>query len=130
MKLRIKGNTLRLRLTKSEVAAFEENGKYSQDIRFGMGAGQTITYALMASPQEKMGAVFQDNNITVLVPNDLCKEWTSTELVGMDGNMDIGQEEELYLLIEKDFACLKPREGEDESDNYPHPNEGEGHDCC
>jgi hypothetical protein len=27
----------------------------------------------------------------------------------------------LKILVEKDFACLAPREGEDESDMFPHP---------
>ena len=30
--------------------------------------------------------------------------------------------EKLSILIEKDFACLAPRAGEDEADMYPHPN--------
>ena len=31
----------------------------------------------------------------------------------------------LKILVEKDFACLAPREGEDETDMYPHPQEGQ-----
>ena len=31
----------------------------------------------------------------------------------------------LNILVEKDFACLAPREGEDESDMFPHPLEGQ-----
>ena len=30
----------------------------------------------------------------------------------------------LAILVEKDFACLAPREGEDESDMFPHPDAG------
>ncbi len=30
----------------------------------------------------------------------------------------------LDILVEKDFACLTKREGEDESDMYPHPEAG------
>ena len=26
------------------------------------------------------------------------------------------------ILVEKDFQCLAPREGEDESDMFPHPD--------
>jgi hypothetical protein len=29
---------------------------------------------------------------------------------------------ELRIVVEKDFACLTAREGEDESDNFPNPN--------
>jgi hypothetical protein len=31
----------------------------------------------------------------------------------------------LNILVEKDFACLAPRAGEDERDMYPHPNADE-----
>ena len=31
----------------------------------------------------------------------------------------------LKILVDKDFACLAPREGEDESDMIPHPLEGQ-----
>jgi hypothetical protein len=30
----------------------------------------------------------------------------------------------LRILVEKDFACLAPREGEDESDMFPNPLSG------
>jgi hypothetical protein len=29
---------------------------------------------------------------------------------------------ELRIVVEKDFACLTAREGEDESDNFANPN--------
>ncbi|MGH8167708.1 MAG: DUF7009 family protein [Woeseiaceae bacterium] len=32
--------------------------------------------------------------------------------------------DELSILVEKDFACLAPREGEDDSDKFPNPLEG------
>jgi hypothetical protein len=35
----------------------------------------------------------------------------------------------LGILVEKDFACLAPREGEDESDMYPHPEAKQGESC-
>ena len=33
-----------------------------------------------------------------------------------------GKSEDLQILVEKDFACLAPREGEDDSDAFAHPN--------
>jgi hypothetical protein len=29
----------------------------------------------------------------------------------------------LQILVEKDFACLTPRKGEDDGDAFPNPNE-------
>ena len=56
----------------------------------------------------------------------MASDWVNTELVGMDNHSD--NDEKLKILIEKDFACLTERVGEDESDMFPHP-EGETHDC-
>ena len=49
------------------------------------------------------------------------KEWVKTDLEGFDAIMDNGTEEGLYVLVEKDWQCLTPRD-EDESDLFPNPN--------
>lgn len=49
------------------------------------------------------------------MPDNLSAEWTSTDAVGFE-NYD----NELFLLIEKDFKCLD-NVAEDQSDNYPNP---------
>ena len=42
MKLRIKGNSIRLRLLRSEVERFTANGKISEEVRFGPGTAQAL----------------------------------------------------------------------------------------
>jgi hypothetical protein len=42
--------------------------------------------------------------------------------VTLAGTQPAAQDAELRIVIEKDFACLTVREGEDESDNFPNPN--------
>ena len=39
------------------------------------------------------------------------------------GNSRVESDGEPKILIEKDWSCLKPREGEDDSDAYPHPEQ-------
>ena len=39
----------------------------------------------------------------------------------MNSNMPVSETVSLYLLIEKDFACLD-HSSEDQSDNYENPN--------
>ncbi len=49
-----------------------------------------------------------------------------SQRTGVDcGGRDVDDGDSLKILVEKDFACLAPREGEDESDMYPHPLEGQ-----
>ena len=48
--------------------------------------------------------------------------WASSSQVSMSGSLQLDDGQTLELLVEKDFACLAPREGEDESDMFPHPS--------
>lgn len=112
MKIRIKGDALRYRLTRSEVERFAQEGIFTDSIAIG---GNTLTYALQRANQAELSALFKDNTIIVNVPSAIADEWTGTEKVGFSG-IDGG----LNLLIEKDFTCLDTVD-EDQSDNYPNP---------
>ena len=120
MKIRIRDNSIRLRLTQKEVARFAEHGLVLATTQFGMG--MQFTYALQASSDtEEISARYERNRITIHVPKTIANHWTSTEEVGFEAQMRNDTEEGLYLLVEKDFACMMPRAHEDESDNYPNP---------
>jgi hypothetical protein len=125
MKLRIKGNSVRLRLTQSEVATFKATGRVEDNVSFGTEPGHRLVYALESSRDQKsIGVVYEDNSITVLVPDRTATDWVETDQVGIDGEQPLGHGETVNLLVEKDFACLAPRAGEEEKDAYPHPMEG------
>lgn len=120
MKIRIKGNSIRYRLTKTEVDNFGKHGFLEEKTEFLNGT------ALYYSLEKKMGipgleAVFSGNHISIYVPEKMAEEWTTTDIVGFDNKMKIGEDKELFLLIEKDFVCLD-HTFEDQSDNYPNPN--------
>lgn len=116
MKLRIRGNSVRFRLTQSEVAEFSEKGLIENKTDFG----ETVfIYALKSSDQlENLQATFKNGCIEIVVPKAVSENWINSQEVGISGEF-----EKLKILIEKDFACLTVREGEDESDNFPHPKE-------
>jgi hypothetical protein len=118
MKIRIKGNSLRYRLTKPEVERFAETGLVEERINFGSAA---LSYALCSTDASEMSATFRDNRITLYLPAGLIHEWVHTDKVGFDYQVPpIGTEESLYLLVEKDYTCLDKVE-EDQSDHYPNP---------
>ena len=120
MKLRIKGNSIRIRVSKTEVANFEKLGELNESTFFG---NNYFHYCLKTTNvSETLFAVFQNNCITVHVPEVIAKEWTTTEMVGFNHKMPIGNESYLFLLVEKDFVCID-NTFEDQSDNYPNPNE-------
>jgi hypothetical protein len=125
MKLRIRGNSIRLRLTQSEVEHFAERGLIEEAVEFGTLKNQRFIYALIISTEiEVPRAVLENNRISVLVPKSEAAQWTSTNQVGISAEQHLAEDKTLRILIEKDFACLEERPGEDESDAFPHPQIG------
>jgi hypothetical protein len=120
MKLRIRGNTVRVRLTKSEVAAFAAHGFIEEITDFGHG--QILVCALTAAEIGKPTATFINGTIEIKIPVDDVRRWTDSDEVSIGGTTDT-----LVLLVEKDFKCLTPRDGDDDADTFPHPRSAD--DC-
>ena len=119
MKLRIKGDSLRLRLTRTEVEQLAATGSVEDRIRFG--ADSALVYRLSREEQgDQLTASFAQDAIEVHVPPTAARRWCSSDEVTLAGVQNKGGAD-LRILVEKDFACLKPREDEDESDHFPHP---------
>lgn len=125
MKLRIRGNSVRLRLTRGEVEQFGKTGLVEDTVEFGFEPHQRFVYALSAADADNPTAVFENNRMTVSVPKRIAEEWVRTNQVGIRAEQTIAAGRTLGILVEKDFACLEERAGEDESDAFPHPLSGE-----
>ena len=122
MKLRIRGNSLRLRLTKSEVAQFAETGSVEEIVEFGINEEQRFIYSLTVSTEiENVSASLENKRISVLVPKPRALQWANTNEIGIRVAQSLDKGKILQILIEKDFACLEDRPGEDDSDAFPHP---------
>lgn len=113
MKIRIKGNSLRYRLTKGDMSILEKEGELEEYTVF---AGQTLVYTLKTTKNPVMSADFIENKITLNMPVDMITEIIYTDKVGFQNTHG-----DLSLLVEKDFTCLDNAE-EDQSDNYPNPH--------
>ena len=122
MKLRIKGNTLRFRLTQSEVKAIENGEVISEKTFFGPKKFFEFTLGTKLFMQQ-IETDFTDGKIETWIPSNIALNWAKSDSVGIEHSQENAQEEKLYILIEKDFKCLTERSNEDESDNYPHPKE-------
>lgn len=118
MKIRIKGNSVRLRLTQSEVKTFAATGLVTEKTYFS--PANVLTYAVKAAPVAELSATFEQNTVTVLMPTAAAKKWTETEQVGTENLFSTGSDT-LKILVEKDFSCLVVRPGEDDADAFPHP---------
>lgn len=119
MKLRLRGNAIRLRLLRAEVRHLAERGIVEESTSFGPES--RLRYVLDAREEyPAIAATLVDSTIKVLIPRSVAAAWASTEQVSL-----VAQQGDLSILVEKDFACLKPRtspQWEDESDAFPNPN--------
>jgi len=127
MKLRIKGPTLRLRLTQGEIRALLEEGAVEERVPFAPGVNLVYRLRSDARPGE-ISASFRNGVLEILIPEDTAREWCTSELVTLAHEQAL-PDGALRITLEKDFACLAPRQGEDESDNFPHPDAGSGKTC-
>lgn len=125
MKLRIRGDSLRLRLARGEVEHLAETGEVRETIHFGARA---LDYALRCAELDQPRAQFEAEAIIVELPRAAALAWARSDQVGIEAEQPLA-EGVLRLLIEKDFKCLAPREGEDDSDAFPHPGAATGASC-
>jgi len=127
MKLRIKGPTLRLRLTQGEIQALEAHSVVEERVPFA--AGVDLVYRLRRDPAAReISASYEQGVVEIRVPEGAAREWCTTELVTLahEQPLPVGV---LRITLEKDYACLAPRSDEDESDNFPHPQAAPGKRC-
>jgi len=117
MKLRLNGNSLRLRLTRPEVTRLREAGTVEQSVDFGLGI--VLTYRIQSRDvTDSMHAVFCNHSIMVRLPAESVATWAEGNEVGL-----YAQQGALEITVEKDFRCLSRRPDNPESDAYSHPDE-------
>jgi hypothetical protein len=119
MKLRIRGNSIRLRLTQPEVAALASGGEVRESTRFPDGG--VFEYRLVADgAASEPGATFADGVLTVKLPTAAAGRWARETIVSLEYAAKLRDGSELRLLVEKDFECLTPR-GESDEGAFPNP---------
>src|SRR6266550_2291497 len=121
MKLRIKGNSIRLRLGQSEVTRLAIDGRVEEFTAFGPSIKQRFGYALCASPGEHdVSAGFEDRHMIIRAPANVIHQWVTTDQVSIHAIQRSGGDGELRILIEKDFECIEAASGESQEDAFPH----------
>ena len=122
MKLRIRGNTIRLRLSQSEVIELSTGQSIVESTTFPSESSASFSYSLSSDyALSSIHASFENGCISVQLPELIVKDWAESENVGLHYSLDTSKGP-LSILIEKDFACLTDRVNEDDSDAFPNPN--------
>ncbi|MDQ3061585.1 MAG: hypothetical protein M3R14_01820 [Acidobacteriota bacterium] len=121
MKLRLRENSIRLRLLRGEIQRFRESGIVSEKIQFNQF--QILSYTLKVSEEVKeISASFTDKEIIVEIPFAAAQDWTETNLIGLENEQKIDDKQTMKILIEKDFACPNRPFDEDNKDGFElHP---------
>ena len=118
MKLRIKGNTIRFRLTQSEVAQLRSGATLRDSTEFS--PAQRLTWVLEpVAAIPVIEASFCDAMVSVRLPESDVRSWADTNSVGL-----YGQAGALEVSVEKDFRCLTRAASPEDADAFPNPREG------
>tara|TARA_R100000935_G_scaffold58450_1_gene95633 strand:+ start:1537 stop:1905 length:369 start_codon:yes stop_codon:yes gene_type:complete len=117
MKIRIRGNSVRFRLTKDEVEQLCREKFIEEKTNF---PNLDFTYAIMVSATKKLAVDFANNQISLQISEELLQGWETNNRVGYSSTVPTSNNKTIDILLEKDFTCLEDR-GEDESNNYPNP---------
>ncbi len=116
MKLRTTHNSIRIRIRKSEIDLLAQKQIVEESIRFP--SGTLFKFALKIGNDDQMvNAVLEDNNLIISISKAAATQWINTNEVGIETNINLPDNEQLHLLIEKDFPCLD-RPEEDKSDTF------------
>jgi len=119
MKIRIKGNSIRLRLTRSDVDRFAKEARLEENTEFG---DNIFIYALQKSDSlQELSAEYLNNKMTVYMPKTYAEKWEETNEVGYSNKLVFNDGKELFILVEKDFKCIDGEVLEDQSDNFDNP---------
>lgn len=113
MKLRLYNDSLRLRLSQSEVAQFEREGRVDNVIDFPPDGA--LTYSIEAADVARLVARLNSGKVSVLVPKAMAQSWISTDQTAMEDAATTPR-----ILVEKDFQCLH-RSTEEDADGFPNP---------
>ena len=120
MKLRIHKNTIRLRLSRPEVAQFESTGRIEERLEFGPDMLNMFRCALVREDAaEEVTARYLPGVIEIVVPASVASQWTGSDEVAMQGTYARG-ERPIAIAIEKDFQCLHGQ-GRVDADAFPNP---------
>jgi len=112
MKLRLNGNSLRLRLSQSDVATLAERGRVDETISFPNGP---LVYSIESASTATIQALFENNRIRVTLPAAEAQRWMMSDEIGLE-NPNFSPR----ILIEKDFQCIH-RDSEEDTDGFPNP---------
>jgi hypothetical protein len=121
MKLKLHGNSIRLRLTRSEVVRFAETGRLEEAFKYGPLPSQQLTYGIEALAVDEIGVRVVEARVFILLPLAVASDWTGSDRVGVSDEVNHSGGSSVNILVEKEFRRMHG--GKNDPDLYPNPLE-------
>ena len=122
MKLRVRSNSLRLRVGPREVQALLRSSSLEETVRFGPTDTQILRYRLELRVDDgPISAKIDGSDIVVSVARSVAEDWAHDEGLTLSGEQHVGVGQTLQILVEKDLQCLESTAAIEE-DVYPNPS--------
>jgi hypothetical protein len=121
MKLRLKGNSVRIRLDRRDIERLIDEGRVDDAVRFGPGLAFSYAVEIGPAPRERPRASYAPGHLLIQINPEDAEEWLAGDRVGFDHLQDV-EGGVVRVLLEKDFACIDRPLGEEADDAYAFPN--------
>jgi len=119
MKLRLRGNSLRLRLNQNEVADLASGRTLAETLTFPDGSKFGYTLRLCESSKDASAQLLR-SGILVTLPSEKAIDWAGRDELGLYYEIPAG-DATLKIAVEKDLECVDAPL--DERDPFAYPRE-------
>lgn len=119
MKLRIREQSVRFRLSPDDVAMLGRGEPVTKALK--LGPKLDVTYGIESTDAQTVGIRPTSAAIVIQCPAQTLEGLAESDQVGFKETISLEDGGELTVLVEKDFQCLIPR-GEDDGTTFPNPN--------
>lgn len=116
MKLRLRGNSVRLRVNRREVDGLAAGASLEQKVHFPGEA--SFSYVLEASKDARPGASFRQGVIRISAPHTLIQDWATGDSIGIYFELPANGAS-LTVAIEKDLECVDGSPEERDPEAFP-----------
>ena len=127
MKLRCTHNSIRLRFRKSDLKKLIEKNRIEESVQFTPTSSFGFAIELIDNTQLK-ASITKEHELLISLPIALANSWVNSNQVGIEHHIHIDQEQQLHILLEKDFPCTN-RDEEDMDNTYWELAHDKDHTC-
>ena len=117
MKIRFHGQEVRVRLGLSEVAALCDGRQVQTQLRLGPVPSAQLSFIVRPARVSMLEAHFTGGNLLLQVPETLLHGWLDDTREGFERRQHIVGDTTLLLKLEKDYACMHPKEDDSSHEN-------------